>query len=139
MESAGEIRRITRNESQGALTIESLETVEQLSSYFQVRFHSQTHQHEFVHLFWGANGEGFRPDAGERKNGLARRRICRSVLSFPHWQPANRTLLESLISCDCTDDLGKATAALDEIEFSSLSHLVCSQRAGDPRRIARWI
>ncbi len=67
MENAGEIRRIARYESQRALVIESLETIEQLPGDFQVRLHSQPHQYQFIHFFWRANGECCRSDAGERK------------------------------------------------------------------------
>src|SRR5437867_2374195 len=139
MENAGEVRGIPGNESQRALAIESLETVEQLSGYFQVWFHSQTHQHEFIHFFWRANGEGCRSDASERKIGLARRKLSGGALSFPHWQPANCTLLKSLIDCDCANDLCKSATALDEVELASLTRFVRSERARDARRVAGWM
>src|SRR5215813_15204918 len=104
MENTRKIRGIARDESQRTLTIESLEAVEQLAANFQVRFHSQTHQHKFIDLFRRADGECFRSNAGDRKIGFVRRSPycagglrrphCGGGLPFPDWQAANRAPLE---------------------------------------------
>ena len=40
LENAGEIGRITRNQSNGALAIERLKTIEELAGDFQIQIHS---------------------------------------------------------------------------------------------------
>src|SRR6266404_5918077 len=139
MKDARKIGGIAGNESQRALVIERLETIEQLTGDFQVRFHSKTDQHEFIDCFRRANGECCRSDASNRKIGLADRRLCRARalrarlcgagLSFPYWQAANRALLEILIVRDCANDLGKCATRLDEVELASLARFVRSERA----------
>src|SRR5712671_4159996 len=106
MKDARKIGGIAGNESQRALVIERLETIEQLTGDFQVRFHSKTDQHEFIDFFRCANGECCRSYAGNRKIGLTDRspwragalgaRLRGGGLSFPYWQAANRALLEIL-------------------------------------------
>src|SRR5205085_7567145 len=127
MKDARKIGGIAGNESQRALVIERLETVEQLTGDFQVRFHSKTDQHEFIDFSRRANGERCRSDASNRKIGLADRNLCcagalrgwlrGAGLSFPYWQAANRALLEILIVRYCAYDLGKSPTALDEVEL----------------------
>ena len=67
MKNARKVGGITRNESQRALLIESLETIEQLPRNFQVWFHAQTHQDEFIHFFRRANGERCWTNTSDRK------------------------------------------------------------------------
>src|SRR5205814_8359996 len=103
MKDARKIGGIAGNESQRALVIERLKTVEELTGDFQVRFHSKADQHEFIDFFRCANGECCRSDASNRKIGLAGRNTWRAgalrgrlrgaELSFPYWQAANRALL----------------------------------------------
>src|SRR5256885_1670144 len=132
MKDARKIGGIAGNESQRALVIERLETVEQLAGDFQVRFHSKTDQHEFIDFFRRANGECCRSDASNRKIGLADRNLCRAGalpgagLSFPYWQAANRAFLEILISRDCANDLGKSVTGLNEVELARFARSNCS-------------
>src|SRR5262245_25395942 len=139
MEKARKIGGIAGNKSQRAFAIESLETVEQLPRNFQVWFHSKTDQHEFIDFFRRANGECCRSDAGDRKIGPAHCSLCGGGLSFPHRQAANRALLEILIVRHCANDLSKSTTGLDEVELASLTRFGRGERAGDARRVARWM
>src|SRR5512132_3323091 len=149
MENAGQIRWITRYEPQRALVIESLETIEQLPGDFQVRLHSQSHEYQLIHFCWCANGERCRSDASERKirvgscrpwhAGVLRRRLGGAGLSLPNGQTVNRAPSEILVVSDCTNHLGKAAAALHEVELFGLAVLVRRERAGDARCIARWV
>src|SRR5262245_35739487 len=141
MENPGEICGIARNEPQRALLIESLETIEQLPGNFQVRLHSETHEYEFIHFFRGANGKRCRSDAGERKIRFSRRSAwrVRTRLSLPHRQTVDRAFLEILIVRDCANHLCKFATRLDEVELASLTRFVRGERAGDARRVARWM
>src|SRR5438094_5009682 len=121
MENARKIRGVARNESQRALLVESLETVEQLPGNFQVWFHSKTDQNEFIHFFRRANGECCRSDAGDRKVRLY---VCTpggAEPSFPNGQTIDRSLLEILIVCDCANHLCKRPTGLDQVELSRLA------------------
>src|SRR5215472_799564 len=143
MKDARKIGGIAGNESQRALVIERLETVEQLTGDFQVGFHSETDQHEFIDCRWRANGKCCRSDASNRKIGLADRNLCcvgslrgrlrRTGLSFPYWQAANRVPLKILIPRDCANDVGKSATGLDQVELASLARFVRSERARDAR------
>src|SRR5580765_806507 len=141
MENAGEIRGISRYEPQRALVIESLETVEQLPGNFQVRLHSQTHKYQLIHIFWRANGERCRPDAGDCKIRLDGCTLGGTGLSLPNGQTVQGVCAPSeiLVVSDGTNHLGKAATGLDEIELFSLAVLVRRERAGDARCIAQWV
>src|SRR5215472_15343832 len=149
MKDARKIGGIAGNESQRALVIERLETVEQLTGDFQVGFHSETDQYEFIDFRRRANGECCRPDASNRKIGLAERNLCRAGalrvrlrgagLSFPYRQAANRAPLKILIPRDCANDVGKSATGLDEVELASLARFLRSERARDARRVPRGV
>ena len=119
--------------------IESLETIEQLPGNFQVRLHSQTHEHQFIHFFWRANRERCRPDAGDRKIRLDGCSLGGAGLSFPNGQTVDvvRAPPEILVLGDCTNHLRKTATGLDEVELFSLAVLVRRERAGYARCIAR--
>src|SRR5438552_13618706 len=139
MENPGQIRWITGYEPQRALVIESLETIEQLPSDFQVRLHSQPHEYQLIHFFWRANGERCRSDAGKRKIRFDDCTLGGAGLSFPNGQTVDRALSEIFVVSDGTNHLGKAATGLDEVELFSLAVLVRRERAGDARCIARWV
>src|SRR4029077_17264908 len=117
MENAGEILWIARYESQRALVIESLKTIEQLPGNFQVRFHSQSHEYQLIHLFWRANGERCRSNAGERKIRLDGCTIGGAGLSPPNGQTVDRAPSKILIVGDGSNHLCKAATAFDEVEL----------------------
>src|SRR5262245_63461940 len=50
-----------------------------------------------------------------------------------------RTSLEILIFGDRPNHLGKSAAALDQVKLFSLAGLICRERAGDARRVPRWV
>ncbi|PYK07659.1 MAG: hypothetical protein DME67_00115 [Verrucomicrobia bacterium] len=85
-----------------------------MTGYFQIRFHSEAHAHQFIDFTGRADGQGRRPHPGD---GEIR-------LSFPNWQPVNESFLKSLIVADCTNDFGKATAGFNKVELSSLSGFI---------------
>src|SRR2546423_1101247 len=86
MENAGEIRGIARYESQCALVIESLETIEQLPGDFQVRFHSQSHENQLIYFCWRGDSERCRSDAGDGKIRLDDCTPGGAGLSLPNGQ-----------------------------------------------------
>src|SRR5262249_29512037 len=132
MENAGQIRWITGYEPQGALVIESLETIEELPRNFQVRLHSQPHENQLIHLLWPANSERCRSDASHSKirfsicspwgAGALRSRLSGAGLSLPNRQTMERlrTSFEILIFGDRPNHLGKAATALDQVKLFSL-------------------
>src|SRR6478735_10801338 len=139
MENSGEILRIARDQSQRALVIESLETIEQLTGDFQVRFHSYPYEYQLIYLFGRANGERSWSDAGDRKIRRDGCTVSGAGLSLPNGQTVDRTSFEILIFGDGSNHFRKAATALDEVELSGVAVLVCCKRAGDARCIARWI
>src|SRR3954453_3947971 len=143
MENARKIGGIAGNESQCALMIKRLETIEELAGDFQVRFHSKTDQHEFIDLLCGANRECCRSDAGNRKiwltdcspwrAGALRAWLCGAGLSFPHRQAANGVgaFLKILIIRDCANNLRQFATGLDQVKLSSFARVVRRKRARD--------
>src|SRR5262249_44410274 len=149
MENAGQIRWITGYEPQRALMIESLETIEQLPGDFEVRLHSQPHEHQLIHLLWASNSERCGSDASHGKirlssctlwgAGALRRRLSGAGLSLPNGQTVLETPSKAPVVGDGTNHPGKAAAALDEIELFGLAGLVGRERAGNARRIPCWV
>src|SRR5215831_185324 len=125
MEDAGQIRWIPGNKSQRALAIESLKTIEQLPSDFQVRLHSQAHEYQLIHFLWRAYGERCRSDAGYGKirldsctpwrAGALRRRLGGAGMSLPNGQTVDRAPSEIPVVGDSTNHPGKTATALDEV------------------------
>src|SRR5260370_31754251 len=138
MENAGQIRWITRYKPQRALVIESLKTIEQLPGDFQVRLHPQPHEYQLTHIFWRANGERCRPDAGDCKIRLDGCTLGGTWLSFPDGQTLDRAPFEILVLGDCTDHLRKTAAGLGEVELFCHGRLVRRERAGGARSIPPW-
>src|SRR5262249_16125095 len=141
MENAGQIRRITGYEPQGALVIESLETIEELPGNFQVRLHSQPHENQLIHLLWPANSERCRSDASHGKirlgictpwgAGALRSRLSGAGLSLPNRQTIVESPSKIPVVSDGTNDLCEAVSALDEVELFGLDGLVRRERTGN--------
>ncbi|PYL70167.1 MAG: hypothetical protein DMF28_00590 [Verrucomicrobia bacterium] len=101
-----------------------------MTGYFQIRFHSEAHKHQFIYFIGRSDGQGRRSHPG---NGEIR-------LSFPSWQPViifNGSFLKSLIVADHTNDFREATARFNKVELSSLSGFIRGERTGDAHCIAR--
>src|SRR5213592_765252 len=111
MENARKIGRIARDESQRALAIERLETIEELARDFQVWFHPKANENQLVHFIEGTDSQRRRSNPGDGK-------VWRS---FPDWQTADRTLFERLVGCDHSNSAGDITAGLDQEKLSRLS------------------
>src|SRR5262245_46799900 len=129
--------------------IESLETIEQLPCNFQVRFHSQPHEYQFIHFFWRADSKRCRSHTGQGeirlggctpwRAGVLRRWSGGAGLSLPNGQTVDRASSEISVVGDGTNHLGKSATALDQVKLFSLARLVCGERARNTRRIARWV
>src|SRR6266513_1147266 len=144
VENSGEIRWIARDKPQRAVTIQSLKTIGQLTFYFKVRFHPETHQHQFINFIGCSNGQRRGSHTSDGKIRFARGSLARGGRPLPNWQAANEALLKSFIIRDCTNDIvadniRQPTAGLDKIKLSGLSGFVRRERTCDTQCIPRQV
>ena len=130
---------ITRNHSQRAVTIQRLETIEQLTGDFQVWFHPETHEHEFLDLLRRSYSQRPWSDPRDGEVRCARRSRGRGGLSLPERQATDRTFLKTFIGSDRADDTGNSAMRFNEIKLTGFSRFVCGERPRDTRWIAREI
>src|SRR5205807_2803655 len=129
MKNAREIGWIARNEPQRTLAIERLETVEELTSDFQVRLHPEPYENQLVHFIWRSNGQRRWSHPGDSK----------SLRSLPNWQTADGSLLESLVAGDHPNRAGDIAAGLNQDELSCVSRLIRGYSTSDARGVVRQL
>src|ERR1043166_6652718 len=123
-----EVRWIARNQSQRALPIERLKTIEELTGDFQIEFHSKPNANQLVHFRGRSDSQGRRANTRDGK-----------TRPFPDGQPADEAFPEIFILFNRANNARNVTASFDQDEFTDFAGFLSGESASDPGRVARQI
>src|ERR1700719_607467 len=128
MKHAREVGRISRDQAQGAFTVERLETIEQLPSYLEIDIHSQPDANQFVHF--GGSADRNRIWADPRQGKL---------WPFPNRQSADVAALKCRVVIDRLNHGRDIAPRFHQKEFTNRAGVIAGCGAGYSNGIATKI